>query len=98
MKDEDLMVSFYIVSLYTMIPIDEATDVMKKITDSETVDLLKLCLKSSFFSFKGIIYEQTHGVAMGSPLYPIIANIYIEHFKRKALKSFPFTLRKGKDM
>ena len=91
MKDEDLMVSFDIVSLYTMIPIDEAIDVMKTITDRETIDLLKLCLKSSFFSFKGKIYEQTHGVAMGSPLSPIIANLYMEHFEQKALKSFPFT-------
>ena len=91
MKDEYLMVSFDIVSLYTMIPIDEAIDVMKTITDDETIDLLKLCLKSSFFSFKGTIYEQTHGVAMGSPLSPIIANIYMEHFEKKALNSFPFT-------
>ena len=80
MEDKDLMVIFDIASLYTMIPIDEAIDVIKTITDSETVDVLKLCLKSSFFSFKGIIYEQTYGVAMGSPLSPIFANIYMEQF------------------
>lgn len=91
MKDEDLMVSFDIVSFYTMIPIDEAINIMRNLTDKETVDLLELCLKSSYFSFKGIIYEQTHGVAMGSPLSPIIANIFIEHFEQKALRSFPYT-------
>jgi len=28
---------------------------------------------------------------MGSPLSPIIANIYMEHFEQKALNSFPYT-------
>jgi len=28
---------------------------------------------------------------MGSPPSPIIVNIYMEHFERKALKSFPYT-------
>ena len=74
-----------------MIPIDEAINILKTITDNETIDLLKLCVKYSFFSFNGMIYEQTHGVAMGSPLSPIIANIYMEHFEQIALKSFPFT-------
>lgn len=74
-KDEYLIVSFDIISLYTMIPLDEALDVMKSITDNETVELLKNCLQSSYFSFKGKMYTQTHGVATVSPLSPIIANI-----------------------
>jgi len=94
--NENLMVSFDILSLYTMIPIDEAIDVMRTITDNETVDLLKLCLKSSYFSFKGIIYEQIHGVAMASPLSPIIENIYIKHFEQKSLRSFPNTPKEWK--
>lgn len=81
MKAKDLMVSFEIVSLYTMIPIEEAIDVIQSITDSETTYLLKTCLKSSYFSFKGKNYAQTHRVAMGLPLFAIIVNIYMEHFK-----------------
>ena len=81
LKDDDLMVSFDIVSLYTMIPIDEAINIMRNIMDKETVDLLELCLKSSYFSFKGKIYEQPNCVAMGSPLSPIVANIFMEHFE-----------------
>ena len=42
-------------------------------------------------SFKGKTYEQTHGVAMGSPLSPIISNLYMERFEQMAHKSFPFT-------
>ena len=59
---------------------------MRNITDKETVDLLELCLKSSYFSFKGKIYEQTHGVVMGSPISPIIANIFMEYFEQKDLR------------
>ena len=35
--------------------------------------------------------EQTDGVAMGSPLSPVIANFYVEHFEKQALASAPFT-------
>ena len=28
-------------------------------------------------------------VAMGSPLSPIVANLFIKHFEEKALSSFP---------
>lgn len=74
-----------------MIPVNEAINVMRKITDEETIEFLNLCLKSSYFIFKCKIYERTHGVATGSPLSPIIANIYMEHFEKIALNSFPYT-------
>jgi len=98
MKDEDLMVSFDVVSLYTMIPLDEAIDVMESITDSEIVELLKTFLKSYYFSFKGKFYMQTHGVAMGLPLSPIIANIYMEHFEQNPSNHFPIPQKNGKDL
>jgi len=91
MNNEDLMVIFDIVSLYIMIHIDDVINVMKTITNEETIQLLELRLKSSYFRFKGKIYKQTHGVAMGSPLSPIIANIYMAHFEQKALNPFPYT-------
>ena len=33
------------------------------------------------------VIEQTEGAAMGSPLSPIVANIYMEHFEEMALES-----------
>ena len=35
----------------------------------------------SFFIFDGKFYEQCHGVAMGSPLAPILANAFMCHFE-----------------
>ena len=34
------------------------------------------------------MYEQTNGVAMGSPLSPIVANIFMESFETLALNSY----------
>ena len=39
--------------------------------------LLTLCTKNVHFSFNNKIYIQIDGVAMGSPLGPVIANIFM---------------------
>ena len=36
---------------------------------------------------EGEFYEQTCGVAMGSPLSPVVANLFMEDFESKALSS-----------
>ena len=51
--------------------------------------LLEFCLKNTHFVFQGRFYEQTEGAAMGSPLRPIIANLYIEAFVEKAITNTP---------
>ena len=49
--------------------------------------LLEYCLNSTYFVFQGQHYEQQEGAAMGSPLSPIIANLYMENFETKALNT-----------
>ena len=39
------------------------------------------------FSFQNKFYEQIEGVAMGSPVNPIVANLYMKHFEREAICS-----------
>ena len=87
---DDRFVSFDVVSLYTCIPIKEAIDVIARITDLDTAHLVEICLTSTFFSFEGVFFEQTDGVAMGSPLSPFVANIFMEHFESRALSSSLF--------
>jgi hypothetical protein len=36
--------------------------------------------------FKRQFYEQTDGVAMGSPLSPVIADFFMEHLEETALE------------
>jgi len=83
----DMLVSFDVVSLYTYIPIKEAIDVINHLTDPDTACLVEICLTSTFFSFEGEFFEQRCGVAMGSPLSPVVANIFMEDFESKALAS-----------
>ena len=63
------------------------------------INLFTSTLNSSCFPFSSLVqacsafqgqhYEQVEGVAMGSPLSPIVANIYMEHFETKALETAP---------
>ncbi len=43
----------------------------------------------NFFTFDSQIYQQIDSLEMGSPLAPILANLYMEDFEAKMLKLFP---------
>lgn len=88
------MVSFDVVSLYTKLPRNKALKVISNLVYHDTLGLIKICLETTFSSYKGDFYEQVHGVAMGSPLSPIVANLYMEWFETKALDSFPLKLER----
>ena len=47
--------------------------------------LLKVVLNNCVFSFQGKFYQQFHGAAMGSPCSPVVANINLEYFEKRAL-------------
>ena len=49
--------------------------------------LVKLCLKSTYFQLDDYFFEQIEGAAIGSPFFPIVANIYQERFEKIALQS-----------
>ena len=53
-------------------------------------DLLLLCTKNVHFSYNGDIYTQVDGVAMASPLGPVLAGIFMVELERAILP----TLRK----
>ena len=56
------------------------------------ISLLEFCLRSTYFTFQGRFYEQQEGAAMGSPISPIVANLYMEDFEKKAINSSPHPL------
>ena len=55
----------------------------------QIVTLLEFCLKNTYFLFQGKYYEQVRGEAMGSPISPLIANLFMEEFEVKALSTAP---------
>ena len=51
--------------------------------------LLEFYLTNTYFLFHGKYYEQVQGAAMGSPISPLIVNLFMEEFEVKALSSCP---------
>ena len=78
-------------SLLTNVQLDETVAILIKkafrdnwfnstynlnISKEDLVDLLNVSTKGQLFQFNGALYEQTDGVAMGSPLGPLLAQHY----------------------
>ena len=92
------MVSFDVVSLFTSVPLDYTIDIIldkvyrdklvnTKLSRHEFKRLLELCTKDMHFSFNEEIYKQINGVAMGSPLGPVLANIFMVELENNIIPS-----------
>ena len=78
--------SFDIVNLYTNVPVIDTLRVLrdnlvnaKKLSAEcimEVMDLLDLLLNQNYFTHNKEFYSQLDGVAMGSPLSGLLADVY----------------------
>ena len=90
------MISFDVESLFTNIPLSEVIELAVNVIVEKTpnIDITKKDLKKLFefatkqthFSFNNELYDQIDGVAMGSPLAPILANLFLGHHEESWLK------------
>ena len=96
------LVSFDVKSLFTSIPlqlvlestktaINEFTDALPLPTE-DIVELLELCLTSTYFQYDGKHYKQLHGTAMGSPVSVVVAEIVMQSIEERALASYKHML------
>ena len=101
-QNKDLfMASYDINSLFTNIPLDEVIDIcvdklypvdnlkVNGLTKQEFVSLITLATKESLFIFNDKYYKQTDGVAMGSPLGPTLANVFLCYHEENWLATCP---------
>ena len=51
--------------------------------------LFTVATVQTHFLFNGSFYNQIDGVAMGSPLTPVLANLFIRHHEKQWLGNFP---------
>ena len=90
MNEEDILFSFDVTALFTNVPLDETINILvnKAFTDGwfnktyglnlqkdHLAKLLEIATTNQLFQFNGHLYEQTDGVAMGSPLVPLMCRL-----------------------
>ena len=87
------MIFFDTSFLLSMVPLDYTIDItLKRIYGDHEIktkiirkgmnNLLSLCIKNAPLTFQNNIYQQKDSVAMGSPLVPVLAGIFMVHLKR----------------
>ena len=52
---------------------------------SGCITSFEMCLSSTYFTFQNELYKQKQAAVMGSPISPIVANLYMEHYESRAL-------------
>ena len=95
------MLFFDVVSLFTKISIhvaksvifdglkcDSEVEIRCKLNINEIMNGLDLCLDNTYLCFRKTFYRQIFGVAMGSPISVIVANLVMESIENKMLKDF----------
>ena len=100
-NDDEQMVSFDVVFLFTKIPTGlaveiaksrlEALDNLEEITSWSVEDIckgLQICLDATNLTFREKHYKQIFGTATGSPVSTVVANLVMEDVKKRALSTF----------
>ena len=86
--------------MFTSIPLNETIELAVKlifdnnpnikITKKDLKKLFEFATSGTHILFDGNYYDQIDGVAMGSPLGPVLANLFMGFYKKQWLKEFNF--------
>ena len=87
------MISFGVKSLFTNVPLSDTIDILFRqiyidkeinanLTKKELKEDILLCTKDVNFTYNNLMYKQVDGEAMGSPLGPILAGIFMIELER----------------
>ena len=89
----------YFMALFTNIPLEQTiktycdslykNQLLCNTSKNQFEKLLSAALSSNYFSFDGIIYQQVDWVAMGFPLGPSLANVFLAHYEQIWLNDCP---------
>jgi hypothetical protein len=89
------MITLDIKDLYVNIPIQDVIQITNMILQynnkeivlkQQTAHALNTILLHNYFQYKNNIYQPNKGIAMGSPISGIIAEIFLQHFENLLIK------------
>ena len=101
---DHVMASLDVEALFTNIPLEETINIcvelafkekeeVKGLSKEQFRTLLSIATKESLILFNGCYYQQVDGVAMGSPLGPTLANIFLCHHEVRWLSACPMDFK-----
>ena len=104
--EEETLVLFDVSTLSTIIPVPDALQVINskmstytsftnvcKIPTEKFIKHLEFTITNCIFCFNKKFYKQLQDATMGSPVCPVIANIYMEHFESSAISTSPALIK-----
>jgi hypothetical protein len=96
LQDQDILVIFDVVSLFTNVRIKESLQIIKTKLDTDQeeiqhfnlkagviMEILEVCMRTMYFQVDNKFYEQ-EGIAMERPLSPVVSSIFMETFEQLA--------------
>ena len=104
LPETTLIVTIDVVALYPSIPIEEVTPAIISALESNRPDnipgntiltkIVEHVLKNNVLTFDDKVYRQIKGTAMGTPMAPTIANIFMGQLEKQLLNTSPWTISK----
>uniref|UniRef100_A0A5S6R1L5 Reverse transcriptase domain-containing protein n=1 Tax=Trichuris muris TaxID=70415 RepID=A0A5S6R1L5_TRIMR len=107
LQGNEVLVSYDVKDLFTNIPIPKTLSVLKELLNNDitlvqrtklnpfhVVKLASFCMhEGNYFRFQDRFFTQRNGVPMGSPLSPVLAEVFMEHFEQIAFDNINMDIR-----
>ena len=99
--EDESLISFDVSALFTSVTVEESLTLIHEtlaadpsvadrtaLSPQQVTDLLRMCLTTTYFKYDGNFYAQIECAAMGSPVSPIVANLFMEDYEGTALEAY----------